>query len=182
MNEVSYILKNATERSFIIYDEIGRGTSTYDGMSIARAVAEYTVKTIKAKTLFATHYHELTDMEEQLDGIINLNVAAKKKDDSIQFLRKIVKGPTASSYGIEVGSLAGLPKEVINSAKKHLKNAENHRPEETVKKSEEQNYSFDSYFNDEIVTKLKKTDINTLTPIEAISLVYELKKIAESEN
>ncbi len=180
MNEVSYILKNATERSFIIYDEIGRGTSTYDGMSIARAVAEYTVKTIKAKTLFATHYHELTDMENTQDGIINLNVAAKKKDDSIQFLRKIVKGPTASSYGIEVGSLAGLPKEVISSAKKHLKNAESHRPEPTFTASEEQNYTFDNVSNDEIVSKLKKTDINTLTPIEAISLVYELKKIAES--
>ncbi|MBE6648170.1 MAG: DNA mismatch repair protein MutS [Ruminococcaceae bacterium] len=181
MNEVSYILKNATERSFIIYDEIGRGTSTYDGMSIARAVAEYTVKNIKAKTLFATHYHELTDMEALVDGVINLNVAAKKKDDSIQFLRKIVKGPTASSYGIEVGSLAGLPKEVINSAKKHLKAAEGTRVAIPVPKTEEANYSFDSLSNDEIVSKLKATDINTLTPIEAIGLVYELKKIADAE-
>ncbi len=181
MNEVSYILKNATERSFIIYDEIGRGTSTYDGMSIARAVAEYTVKNIKAKTLFATHYHELTDMEALVDGVINLNVAAKKKDDSIQFLRKIVKGPTASSYGIEVGSLAGLPKEVINSAKKHLKAAEGARVAIPAPKTEEANYSFDNLSNDEIVSKLKATDINTLTPIEAIGLVYELKKIADAE-
>lgn len=182
MNEVSYILKNATERSFIIYDEIGRGTSTYDGMSIARAVAEYTVKTVKAKTLFATHYHELTDMENTLDGVINLNVAAKKKDDSIQFLRKIVKGPTASSYGIEVGSLAGLPKEVISAAKKHLKTAEGEKPQKTVTvTAEEQNYTFDSVSNEEIIEKLKNTDINTLTPIEAISLVYELKKMAETE-
>lgn len=181
MNEVSYILKNATERSFIIYDEIGRGTSTYDGMSIARAVAEYTVKTIKAKTLFATHYHELTDMETTLNGVINLNVAAKKKDDSIQFLRKIVKGPTASSYGIEVGSLAGLPKEVISAAKKHLKAAEGIKPVAAVTVAEEANYTFETVSNEEIISKLKSTDINTLTPIEAISLVYELKKIAESK-
>ncbi len=181
MNEVSYILKNATERSFIIYDEIGRGTSTYDGMSIARAVAEYTVKNIKAKTLFATHYHELTDMETTLDGVINLNVAAKKKDDSIQFLRKIVKGPTASSYGIEVGSLAGLPKEVISSAKRHLKNAEGGKTSTPAVIREDSNYSFESVSNEEIVERLKSTDINTLTPIEAISLVYELKKIAEAE-
>jgi DNA mismatch repair protein MutS len=181
MNEVSYILKNATERSFIIYDEIGRGTSTYDGMSIARAVAEYTVKNIKAKTLFATHYHELTDMETTLEGVINLNVAAKKKDDSIQFLRKIVKGPTASSYGIEVGSLAGLPKEVISSAKRHLKNAEGGKTASPTVAREDSNYSFESVSNEEIAERLKSTDINTLTPIEAISLVYELKKIAESE-
>ncbi len=182
MNEVSYILKNATERSFIIYDEIGRGTSTYDGMSIARAVAEYTVKQIKAKTLFATHYHELTDIENKIEGVINLNIAAKKKDDSIQFLRKIVKGPTASSYGIEVGSLAGLPKEVISAAKKHLKEAENGKPAPVVMaKEEESNYTFESIAKDEIIENLKKTDINTLTPIEAISLVYQLKKIAESE-
>ncbi len=181
MNEVSYILKNATERSFIIYDEIGRGTSTYDGMSIARAVAEYTTKNIKAKTLFATHYHELTDMENTLEGVINLNVAAKKKDDSIQFLRKIVKGPTASSYGIEVGSLAGLPKEVISSAKKHLKNAEGAKPALVSPVNEEMNYTFEALSGEEIIQRLKKTDINTLTPIEAISLVYELKKIAESE-
>ncbi len=182
MNEVSYILKNATERSFIIYDEIGRGTSTYDGMSIARAVAEYTVKTIKAKTLFATHYHELTDMEGSVEGVVNLNIAAKKKDDSIQFLRKIVKGPTASSYGIEVGSLAGLPKEVITAAKKHLKAAESMHPAPVAKVAEtEANYTFGSISNEEIVERLKATDINTLTPIEAIGLVYELKKLADSQ-
>jgi DNA mismatch repair protein MutS len=181
MNEVSYILKNATQRSFIIYDEIGRGTSTYDGMSIARAVAEYTVKNIKAKTLFATHYHELTDMEETVAGVINLNIAAKKKDDSIQFLRKIVKGPTASSYGIEVANLAGLPKEVITSAKKHLKNAEGQHPVSVAKPAEEANYSFASLSENEICSILKTTDINTLTPIEAIGLVYKLKQIAESQ-
>ncbi len=181
MNEVSYILKNATQRSFIIYDEIGRGTSTYDGMSIARAVAEYTVKNIKAKTLFATHYHELTDMEETVAGVINLNIAAKKKDDSIQFLRKIVKGPTASSYGIEVANLAGLPKEVITSAKKHLKIAESQHPVPVAKRAEEANYSFASLSENEICSILKTTDINTLTPIEAIGLVYKLKQIAESQ-
>lgn len=108
MREVAYILNNATKRSFIVYDEIGRGTSTYDGMSIARAVAEYTVgKKIGAKTMFATHYHELTSLENELKGVVNYNVAAKKRGDDVTFLRKIVKGPTDDSYGIEVARLAG---------------------------------------------------------------------------
>ena len=118
MNEVAYILKNATKKSLIIYDEIGRGTSTFDGMSIAKAVAEYSAgKKLGAKTLFATHYHELTSLEEQGNGIVNYNIAAQKKGDELIFLRKIVRGATDDSYGIEVAMLAGVPNSVIKRAK-----------------------------------------------------------------
>jgi len=110
MNEVAYILKNATKQSLIIYDEVGRGTSTFDGMSIAKAIVEYTNgKKIGAKTLFATHYHELTTLEKEMSGIVNYNIAAKKRGDGIIFLRKIVRGSTDDSYGIEVAKLAGVP-------------------------------------------------------------------------
>ena len=125
MNEVAYILRNATKQSLIIYDEVGRGTSTFDGMSIARAIIEYTCgKKIGAKTLFATHYHELTAMEGEIDGVVNYNIAAKKRGDDITFLRKIVRGSTDDSYGIEVAKLAGLPKEVIRRAKEVLATVE----------------------------------------------------------
>lgn len=121
MKEVAHILKNATKRSFIIYDEIGRGTSTYDGMSIARAVAEYTAgKALGTKSMFATHYHELTELEEKMDGIVNYNVAAKKRGDDVTFLRKIVRGPADDSYGIEVAKLAGVPDKIIKRAKEIL--------------------------------------------------------------
>ncbi|MBR0470354.1 MAG: DNA mismatch repair protein MutS, partial [Clostridia bacterium] len=127
MNEVSHILKNATENSLIILDEIGRGTSTFDGLSIAWAVVEYihNKRKIGAKTLFATHYHELTDLEEELDGVKNYRIAVKKRGDDITFLRKIVRGGADDSYGIEVAALAGVPKEVISGAKKILGKIEN---------------------------------------------------------
>lgn len=182
MNEVAYILKNATKRSLIIYDEIGRGTSTFDGMSIAKAVAEYTAgKKLGAKTLFATHYHELTSLEGEIDGIINYNIAAKKKGDDIIFLRKIVKGSADESYGIEVAKLAGVPNEIIKRAKEVLGDIENgtvYRPEKTEKKKEESfNLSFEDIQNAEIVDKIKACDINTLTPIEALNFIFELKKL-----
>ncbi len=186
MNEVAYILKNATRRSLIIYDEIGRGTSTYDGMSIARAVAEYTHSdNIRAKTLFATHYHELTVLEDEFEGIVNYNIAAKKRDDSITFLRKIVKGSTDDSYGIEVAKLAGLPASVIKRAKQVLKSIEStsvkkspKRKESNVQTDELPNMiaQMESSINEEIADKIKALDINTLTPIEAIGLLYDFKK------
>ncbi|MBR2474655.1 MAG: DNA mismatch repair protein MutS [Clostridia bacterium] len=182
MNEVAYILKNATKRSLIIYDEIGRGTSTFDGMSIAKAVAEYTAgKRLGAKTLFATHYHELTSLEGEIDGVINYNIAAKKKGDDIIFLRKIVRGSADESYGIEVAKLAGVPNEIIKRAKEVLGDIESgdvYRPERTAKKEESGfNLSFEDIQNAEIVEKLKSCDINTLTPIEALNFIFELKKL-----
>ncbi len=188
MKEVAYILNNATARSFIIYDEIGRGTSTYDGMSIARAVAEYTVgKKIGAKTMFATHYHELTTLEGEIRGVVNYNIAAKKRGEDITFLRKIVPGPTDDSYGIEVARLAGVPGEVTRRAKAILKTLEEDGETKTVrtsgktKKAEEEpmtmSFSFADAAADEIKEKLKNTDVNTLTPIEALNLIYEWKKL-----
>ena len=183
MNEVASILKNATKHSLIIYDEVGRGTSTFDGMAIARAVVEYThSKKIGAKTLFATHYHELTDMEDEFPGIVNYNIAAKKRNDTIIFLRKIVRGGTDDSYGIEVAKLAGVPSEVIKRAKEILSDIENKsyvqdRPV-TVKESD----SFDLFSemesrrDSEVIEKLRKVDINTISPIEAMNLLFEMKK------
>ncbi len=186
MKEVAYILANATRRSFIIYDEIGRGTSTYDGMSIARAVAEYTAsRKIGAKTMFATHYHELTVLEEELPGVVNYHVAAKKRGEDITFLRKIVKGPTDDSYGIEVARLAGVPTEVTRRAREILKTLESEdknavKPPKGVKKPESDaplSLTFTDSAADEIKNRLQKTDINTLTPIEALNLIYEWKKL-----
>lgn len=182
MNEVAAILKNATKRSLIIYDEVGRGTSTFDGMSIARAVVEYTYsKKIGAKTLFATHYHELVDMEDEFPGIVNYNIAAKKRGDSITFLRKIVRGGTDDSYGIEVAKLAGVPNEVVKRAREILTNIESGMTRVVVKKEKEE--PFDIFSNieaskdKEISDKLRNIDLNTLTPIEAMNFLFELKSI-----
>jgi len=183
MSEVAYILKNATSRSLIIYDEIGRGTSTFDGMSIARATAEYTIgKKIGAKTLFATHYHELTAMEEEYEGIVNYNIAAKKKGDDIMFLRKIVRGGADDSYGIEVAKLAGVPKEIITRAKEILRSLETRSAAiaaaEPDERPEDNSISFDDFKRNDILDKLNNTDLELLTPIEALNLLYELKKMA----
>ena len=120
MSEVSNIVNNASKNSLIILDEIGRGTSTYDGLSIAWAVVEYISSNIKAKTLFATHYHELTELETKIIGVNNFNIAVIEKNDDIKFLRKIVRGKATKSYGIDVAKLAGLPDEIIENSKKHL--------------------------------------------------------------
>ena len=186
MSEVAYILANATKQSLIIYDEIGRGTSTFDGMSIARAVAEYTLgKKIGAKTLFATHYHELTSMEAENKGVVNYHIAAKKRGDGITFLRKIVPGAADDSYGIEVAQLAGVPESVTARAKEILASLEKgEKPEmktKTKPKPVEENplgmLSFESFVQGDVCDKLKKTDINTLSPLEALNLIFELKKM-----
>ena len=182
MNEVAYILRNATRRSLIIYDEVGRGTSTFDGMSIARAIIEYTSsKKIGAKTLFATHYHELTVMEGEIDGIVNYNIAAKKRGDSITFLRKIVRGSTDDSYGIEVAKLAGIPNEVIKRAKEVLASVEKTaKALSTSDKAEapvdDSLITFDDFVNDQVIEELRAVDINTLSPYEAMSFLFDLKK------
>ncbi len=180
MNEVAYIVKNATKRSLIIYDEIGRGTSTFDGMSIAKAVAEYTAgKKLGAKTLFATHYHELTTLEDEIPGIVNYNIAAKKKGEDIIFLRKIVRGSADESYGIEVAKLAGVPNEIIKRAKDVLAEIEVGAPVREKKQDDGLgfNISFEEIQNAELAEKIKACDINTLTPIEALNFIFELKKL-----
>ena len=193
MNEVSMILKNATSKSLVILDEVGRGTSTFDGMSIARAVVEYIAdpKKIGAKTLFATHYHELTSMEEELDCVKNYNIAVKKRGDDITFLRRIVKGAADDSYGIEVAKLAGVPDAVVHRAKEILKSLENDK-EIVSPKSIRASHSDDRYevlsvqtmlgdspSSSRIMKILENTDLETLTPIEALNKLYELKKISQ---
>ena len=181
MNEVAYILRNATKQSLIIYDEVGRGTSTFDGMSIARAIVEYTSsRKIGAKTLFATHYHELTSMEGEINGVVNYHIAAKKRGDQITFLRKIVRGSTDDSYGIEVAKLAGIPPEVIRRAKEVLATVEKTalalRTSEVTEEKDETLISLDDCVNEQVIEELKAVDINTLSPYEAMSFLFNLKK------
>ena len=179
MNEVAAILKNATQRSLIIYDEIGRGTSTYDGMSIAKAVAEYTAsKKIGAKTMFATHYHELTSMAEEGNGIVNYHIAAKKKGENLVFLRKILPGAADDSYGIEVAKLAGVPSEVIRSARQALKELEEKGVAVPQKREESgDNLSVFNYLENSVCEKIRSTQMDTMTPLESLTLLYELKKM-----
>jgi len=181
MNEVAHILRNATKNSLIILDEIGRGTSTFDGLSIAWAVAEYIsdTKHIGAKTLFATHYHELTGLEEKIDGIKNYSVAVKKRGDDITFLRKIVKGGTDDSFGIQVALLAGLPKKVTDRAKEVLSLIEEgNAPSPTSSYEAPKTVAVDENLKNEILS----IDIQTLTPIEALNELYKLqKKVSETD-
>ena len=183
MNEVSYILKNATKKSLCILDEIGRGTSTFDGLSIAWAVIEHIVKHIGAKTLFATHYHELTALEGEVFGIVNYNTACKKRGDDITFLRKIVRGGTDDSFGIEVAKLAGVPGSVIKRAKSVLKSVEKgnsalDQGKKIAEKAEESaQFDFMSMESNAVTDALRAIDITTLTPIEALNKLYELQKM-----
>ncbi len=177
MSEVASILKNATKNSLLILDEIGRGTSTYDGMSIAKSVLEYVVnkKTLGAKVLFATHYHELTSMEQQLSGVKNYNIAVKKRGDDITFLRRIVKGGADRSYGIEVAKLSGIPNSVIVRAKEILKETEE-QGIVTYKFSEnpDMQLSLESQNAQDIYNELSAIDVNTLTPIEAMQILFDI--------
>lgn len=181
MTEVAEILRSATPKSLLILDEIGRGTSTYDGMSIARAVLEFCTdkKKLGAKTLFSTHYHELTELERETPGVKNYNISAKKRGGDIIFLRKIVPGGTDDSYGIEVAGLAGVPDSVVRRAKAVLSTLEKGRTAETPKAAapeEDGQLSLLDLSGSEIVETLRKTDLNTITPLEALNLLFELKK------
>lgn len=189
MNEVSNILKHATSKSLLVLDEIGRGTSTYDGLSIAWAVSEYVAdkKKLGARTLFATHYHEMTNMEGMLSGVKNYNIACKKRGDNITFLRRIVRGGADDSYGIEVAALAGLPSKIIHRAKEILAAVEKKEgtPKETaqaisVPSEQEGQIGFGDVRAEEIMQRLDEMDLSTLTPIEALNLLYEFQKIAKN--
>ena len=181
MNEVAYILDNATKRSLLIFDEIGRGTSTYDGMSIARAVLEHVTENIKARTMFSTHYHELTKLENELVGLKNYNIAAKKKGTDILFLRKILRGGTDDSYGIDVARLAGVSNVVIKRAEKILKSLESGELKNSANHIiQDSQLSFQPLENDEIIEELKKTDVTVLTPLEAMNVLYKLSEKAKN--
>ncbi len=188
MSEIADILHNATSKSLLILDEIGRGTSTFDGLSIAYAVVEHICQSLKAKTLFATHYHELTELEGTISGVKNYCIAVKEQGDNIIFLRRIIRGGADKSFGIQVAKLAGLPEEVIERAKKILKKLE----DSDINRAKDQNKNhqvadsngalqldlFNSAFS-EIMKELKDMDINVLTPIEAIGILYRLVQKAK---
>jgi DNA mismatch repair protein MutS len=184
MSEVANILRNATASSLLILDEIGRGTSTYDGMAIARAVLEYCAdkRRLGARTMFATHYHELSVLEGELDGIRNYNITAKKQNGKLIFLRKIVPGAADDSYGIEVAKLAGVPNSVIDRAKQCLKELVGQQgtapAAPTAAAPATDQISFSDMQADEIRDILRKTDLNTLTPLEAMNLLFTLQRKA----
>lgn len=179
MQEIANILNNSTKDSFVIIDEVGRGTSTYDGMSLAWAILKENHDKIKAKTLFATHYHELVDESKKLKWVSNFSVAVSENEDNIVFLRKIIPGSIKKSYGIEVAKIAWLSKEVIEEANKFLRNFE-----QTHTFNQMSLWNFEVkveekivYKESEVEKKLKSIDVNNLTPIEALNLLSELKNI-----
>ena len=196
MNEVANILRNATSKSLLILDEIGRGTSTFDGLSIAWAVVEYisNSKLLGAKTLFATHYHELTELEGKISNVNNYCIAVKEKGDDIVFLRKIVKGGADKSYGIQVAKLAGVPNPVINRAKeiveelvtaditgkvKDIAVQGSETKKKTQKKLDEVDLTqfslFDTVKDDDVLNELKELDISHMTPMDAMNKLYQLQ-------
>ena len=183
MSEVASILKYATSRSLLILDEIGRGTSTYDGMAIARAVLEYAAspKKLGAKTLFATHYHELSVIEQELPNVKNYNIAVKKRGDQMIFLRKIIPGAADDSYGVEVAKLAGLPSSVIARAREILSQLEQEGTPVPVKSEapapDNDQMSMEMLGYAQVAQALSAINLDVLTPIEAMNQLYKLKKM-----
>lgn len=179
MTEVADILRYATSRSLLILDEIGRGTSTFDGMAIARAVLEYTAdpKRLGAKTLFATHYHELTAIETELSNVKNYNIAVKKRQGDIIFLRKIIPGAADESYGVEVARLAGLPERVIVRARQLLRQLEQQPVEARAAVAKDAQLALQDLAADAVRQRLEAITPETMTPIEALNLLYELKQM-----
>lgn len=175
MSEVANILRNATKDSLLILDEVGRGTSTYDGLSIAWSVIEYLTEKIRAKTLFATHYHELTELEGKLDGVKNYKISVRELAGSIVFLRKILRGGASRSFGVEVAALAGVPEGVTARAKQILKSLERKEIDLSLPVEEEEKTPFSA----ELLQELKETDLNSLTPMQALMLLSDWKKKAE---
>lgn len=182
MSEVADILKNATPDSLVILDEVGRGTSTHDGVSIARAVAEHicTSKKLGCKTLFATHYHELISLENELDGVNNYSIAVNKRGNTIRFLRKIVRGGIDESYGVDVAKLAGLPAKVISRAKEILTEMEKNNNTRIENESENSQITFESINNEKAFDMLRKTNIDELTDSECRMLLNDLIEIIKS--
>ena len=194
MTEVANILRNATSNSLLILDEIGRGTSTFDGLAIAWAVIEYVSdpKKLGAKTLFATHYHELTELEGKLPGVNNYCIAVKEKGDGIVFLRKIVRGGADKSYGIQVARLAGVPEPVLQRADELVKQlsdaditaAVKNLTDKKVRKEKKKLYDtvdmqqmslFDANDNEKIINELKELDISSMTPLQALNMLNHLQ-------
>ena len=182
MNEVAQILRYATKNSLIILDEVGRGTSTFDGMSIARAVMEYIHDKIKAKTLFATHYHQLIALEQELSGVKNYSVAVKERGKDIVFLRRIVPGGTDRSYGVHVARLAGLPKKVLDRAEEFLQEYDSEQGQAAPVQQAESDNFMGSLFTSAITEQLLSIDVMSMTPIEAMNMLYKLQDEARKES
>lgn len=182
MNEVSNIVKSATSNSLIILDEVGRGTSTYDGLSIAWSLVEYIAGKIKAKTLFATHYHELTQLQDKFKGIVNLTILAEERGDDIIFLRKIVEGSTNRSYGIQVAKLAGINKEIIDRANEVLSQIEDSHEInlEVSHKDKTKQLNLMDFKKDYFVDRIKNIDIQNITPLEALNTLSNLVEDAKN--
>ena len=177
MKESAYALQNATKNSLILFDELGRGTSTYDGMSLAGAIIDYISTKIRCKTLFSTHYHELTDMENKLPGIHNVHVSIDETNGDITFLHKVMDGAVDKSYGINVAKLANLPHEVIKKANELLKEYEE-KDNNTTKTKIVKQYTLDleEDKDDELREFIKGINILNITPLEAINLLDEIKR------
>ncbi|MBR2140092.1 MAG: DNA mismatch repair protein MutS, partial [Phascolarctobacterium sp.] len=186
MNEVAQILRYATKDSLIILDEVGRGTSTFDGMSIAKSVMEYIHGKIKAKTLFATHYHQLIALEDELSGVKNYSVAVKERGNDIVFLRRIIAGGTDRSYGVHVARLAGLPKKVLDRANEILQEYDRCEsglyPVKQAPVVEEAPQMMGSLFSSGLADQILKLDVMSMTPIEAMNALYKLQEEARKES
>jgi len=184
MNEANYAISNATKNSLVLFDEIGRGTATYDGMALAQAILEYLHEKVGAIVLFSTHYHELTRLEGVLSRLKNVHVMAEETENGVKFLHKVADGPTDKSYGINVAELAGLPKSLTKRSKDILKSFEDNSNLEAIKLDL---FNFDEYDNEEevkeesislkVYKRLQEVDINKLSPLEALNLLNELKEI-----
>ena len=184
MTEVADILQNATGKSLLLLDEIGRGTATYDGLSIAWAIVDYLSSSLKAKTLFSTHYHELTELEGKYDGVKNYKMTVRELAGSIVFVRKLLRGSANRSFGIEVAALAGLPENVLTKAKEILKKLEKNDIVSREKDRADANYQmsiFSSSVGTEIIKVLKDIDVNDITPRAALDILSDLKEKAENE-
>jgi len=183
MSEVAHILANATDKSLVVLDEIGRGTSTFDGLSIAWSVVEYLSNHYKAKTLFATHYHELTELEGVLDGVKNYKIAVKELDDNVVFLRKIVRGGANKSFGIEVARLAGLPKNILDRAKEISLNLEavNQKLDLNIFNDKKEQAQQNSKLALNILNELKDVDMNRVSPMTAFEILNSIVVRAKEE-
>jgi DNA mismatch repair protein MutS len=191
MTETARILNTATARSLVILDEIGRGTSTYDGVSLAWAIVEFLHDRIGCRTLFATHYHELTDLSKSLDGIRNLNVAVKEWEDNVVFLHKIIDGAADKSYGIHVARLAGIPREVNERAKQILAQLESeHLADDGRPKIERRSakrrrgdlqMTLFAPYDHPLIEKIRGVDVNAITPLQALQLVQQWKQELDAE-
>ena len=181
LKEANNAVENATENSLILFDELGRGTATYDGMSLAQAILEYIHDHIKAKTLFSTHYHELTSLEQNLRNLKNVHVSAKEENDKIIFLHKVKKGAVDKSYGIHVASLVNLPNEIIKRAREILNVYESKETKKQVYTQTSLFLDFDRKEDNIIEEKIKTINPLEITPIEALNILDNLKKEIEEK-